>query len=65
MIESELKKKFNCPIHPADIKKTTNKGFVINVNGSIGWSHWSFFLNEKQKIILFRQLWRTSQQVFS
>ena len=39
MNESEIFKVYNVPIHPRDSIMTTNKGFILFDNGSIGGTH--------------------------
>ena len=53
MIESELQRVYNYPIYPRDSKISSNKGFVIIDNVSMGGSHWTFFIIQDNKPIYF------------
>ena len=44
MNEFELQKIYNYPIYPTDSKIYSDKGFVNVDDGSMGGSHWTYFI---------------------
>ena len=51
--ESQLQKVYNYPIYPRDSKIYSDKGFVNTENGSMGGSHWTYFIVKDSKSYYF------------
>ena len=53
MNESELQRVYIYPIYPRDSKISSDKGFIIIDNGSMGGSHWTCFYIKDKKSYYF------------
>ena len=53
MNESQLQKIYNYPIYPRDSKIYSDKGFLNIDNGSMGASHWTYFIVKANKSYYF------------
>ena len=53
MNESELRRVYNFPIYPRDLKIYSDKGYVNIDNGSQGGTHWTCFIVKDNKSYYF------------